>query len=103
MPVELASEPTADGAVLNVTGDLDIATAHLLREAVGDLMGQGVRHVEVDLAACTFLDSCGMGALLWATHRLHAIGGDLAAVHASVPAARTLEISGVDQAVVVRT
>ena len=103
MPVALASEPAAAGeAVLNVTGDLDIASAPSLRAAVGDLLGQGVRHLEIDLEDCTFLDSTGMGALLWASHRLQALGGDLVAVHVHGPAARTLELSGVERVVAVR-
>lgn len=97
----LAAEPLgpeADhAALLSVTGELDIATAPQLRATVGDLLGQGVRHVEVDLEACTFIDSTGMGALLWASHRLHAAGGDLVATHAHGATMRTLEISGVDR------
>ena len=97
----LAAEPlgpeTENGALLSVSGELDLATAPQLRAAVGDLMGQGFRHVEVDLDHCTFIDSSGMGALLWAAHRLHAAGGDLVAVHAHGATMRALEISGVDR------
>ena len=103
MPVALATEaPGADHAVLEVKGDLDIATAPELRARIGDLMGQGVRHLELDLEGCDFLDSAGMGALLWASHRLHAVGGDLVALHVHGAPARTLEISGVERIVAVR-
>jgi anti-sigma B factor antagonist len=101
MLTSLAAEPlgpeTKNGALLSVTGELDIAGAPQLRVAIGDLMGQGFRHVEVDLERCTFIDSTGMGALLWAAHRLHAAGGDLVAVHAHGATMRTLEMSGVDR------
>src|SRR5829696_10112905 len=97
----LAAEPlgpeTEHAALLSVTGELDIATAPQLRVAVGDLMGQGIRHVEVDLEGCSFIDSSGMGALLWASHRLHAAGGELIAVHAHGPTMRALQIAGVDR------
>jgi anti-anti-sigma factor len=63
---------------------------------VGDLMGQGIRHVEVDLDGCTFIDSSGMGALLWAAHRLRAVGGDVAAVHAHGATMRAIEMAGID-------
>jgi anti-sigma B factor antagonist len=97
----LAAEPlgpeTENGALLSVSGELDIATAPQLRAVVSDLLGQGFRHVEVDLDNCAFIDSSGMGALLWAAHRLHAAGGDLVALHAHGATMRTLEMSGVDR------
>jgi anti-sigma B factor antagonist len=104
VPAALAAEasPDATSAVLTVSGDLDLAAAPGLRAAIGDLMGFGVRHVEVDLDACTFLDSSGLGALLWGSHRLHAAGGDLVAVHVHGAPARTLEMSGVKDVVAVR-
>lgn len=101
----LAAEPlgpeTENGALLSVRGELDLATAPQLRAAIGDLLGQGYRHVEVDLEGCSFIDSSGMGALLWASHRLQAAGGDLVAIHAHGATMRTLELSGVDRVLVV--
>ena len=55
---------------LTVTGELDIGTASAFRSALGDLMGTGQRDVLVDLAETDFLDSSGIGVLLWAHHRL---------------------------------
>jgi anti-sigma B factor antagonist len=89
-------------AVLSVSGELDIATAGRLRGTVGDLMGQGVRHLEIDLDGCTFLDSTGMGALLWAAHRLQALGGDLTAVHAHGAPAEAMQIAGLDHVIPLR-
>ena len=94
---EVQQEEGADSAVLIVTGELDIATAPRLRAAVGDLMGQGVRHLEIDLDACVFIDSTGMGALLWAAHRLQATGGDLRAAHLHGAPAKALEAAGLDR------
>jgi anti-sigma B factor antagonist len=93
---ETRGPDTDHAAVLTVAGELDIATAPRLRSTVGDLMGQGIRHVEVDLDGCTFIDSSGMGALLWASHRLRAVGGELSAVHAHGSAMRAMELAGVD-------
>ena len=89
-------------AVLTVHGELDIATAPRLRGTVGDLMGQGVRHLEIDLDGCTFIDSTGMGALLWTAHRLQALGGDLSAVHVHGAPAEALQIAGLDHVIPVR-
>jgi anti-sigma B factor antagonist len=82
---------------LRVEGELDIATAGRLRREVGALLGTGCRHLVVDLSDTEFMDSSGLGALVWAAHRLHAAGGDLVAVNPSAAVARTLEITGVDR------
>ena len=105
MLATLAAEPLgADdhAAVLAVTGELDLASAPRLRAAVGDLMGQGIRHLEVDLEGCTFIDSSGMGALLWAQHRLHSAGGDLVTLHVHGPPQRALAMSGIEGVLAVR-
>jgi anti-sigma B factor antagonist len=91
-----------DHATVAVAGELDIATAPRLRGTVGDLMGQGVRHVEIDLDGCTFIDSTGMGALLWASHRLQAVGGDLCALHVHGAPAEAIAIAGLDHVIPMR-
>ena len=104
MLATLSAEPLSshDAAVLAIHGDLDIAAAPRVRTAIGDLMGQGVRHLEVDLADCEFIDSTGIGALLWGARRMEAAGGDLVAVHVHGAAARTFEVSGVEDVLEVR-
>ena len=85
----------ADGhAVVEVLGELDVAAAASFRRAVGDLMGGGDRHLVVDLAATSFVDSSGLGALLWAEHRLQAIGGEIDIVNLSPAVARIFEMAG---------
>ena len=85
-----------DSATIAVTGELDLASAPEIKRAVAGLMGSGVRHLGVDLAQATFVDSSGMGALLWASLRLHAAGGDLEAFGASAAVARAFELAGLD-------
>ena len=104
MLATLAAErlDAAEDAIVSVAGELDIAAAPRLRVAIGDLMGQGVRHLEIDLDACTFIDSSGIGALLWAAHRLRAVGGDLVATHVHGATARTLEMAHIGSVVGVR-
>ena len=105
MAIAWATETTVDEdghAILAVEGELDIATAPRLRGTVGDLMGQGVRHLEIDLDGCTFIDSTGMGALLWAAHRLEAVGGDLCALHVHGPPAEAIAIAGLDHVIPMR-
>ena len=102
LAAERLGPDASSGAMLHVNGELDLASAGQLRAAIGDLLGQGIRHVEVDLDGCNFIDSSGMGALLWAARRLQAAGGDLVTLHAHGATMRTLEISGVGRALAIQ-
>ena len=82
---------------LSVVGELDLASATVFREQLGELMGTGRRDVLIDLEATEFLDSSGIGALLWAHHRLEAAGGHLTLVNAHGTVARTLHMTGADR------
>ena len=79
--------------VISVCGDLDIGTAPQLRSAIGEQMGLGRRHVAVDFGQAEFIDSSGMGALLWAARRLRAAGGDLVAVNVTGAVDRTFALA----------
>jgi len=86
------------GAVSAVTvaGELDLAAAPEFRNMVRELMGRGVRVLTIDLGETEFVDSSGLGALLWAEHRLQAFGGELAVVHAHGPVERSFRLAGLD-------
>ena len=93
--LQLSETPIAtDGCTLGAAGDLDLATAPQFRGAIGTLLGTGCRHVVIDLSATTFLDSSGLGALVWAAHRMRAAGGDFSVVSPNASIVTTLEITG---------
>jgi len=98
-PLTLRQTPTAehDGCRLELEGELDVASAPEFRRVVGSLLGVGCRRVVVDLAGTTFLDSSGLGALVWASHRLHAAGGVLEVINAGERIAQMMRITGVDR------
>ena len=79
---------------LSVAGDLDIGSIAAFRSAVSELMGAGRRDVCVDLAGLDFMDSTGLGVLMWAHHRLEAAGGHLTLVNAHGNVERVLELTG---------
>ena len=54
----LEISPLTGVAGLRLEGELDLATAPLLKEALGDLGSE--REVHLDLALLTFLDSSGL-------------------------------------------
>ncbi|HEX8121011.1 MAG TPA: STAS domain-containing protein [Solirubrobacteraceae bacterium] len=102
-PLKLSETMTgADGCTLEVAGELDLATATQFRTEVSKLLGTGCRHLVVDLSRTTFLDSSGLGALVWAAHRLRSAGGQLIATRPTEHVARTLRITGVEHLLALR-
>ena len=86
-----------DGATLLVLrGDLDIATAPDLREALVRVIADGARIV-VDLEAVGFLDSVGLGILVSGLKRARAAGGELELICTSRVVLKPLEITGLDK------
>ena len=63
--------------VLAVSGEIDIYTAPLFKQAVVNLVSEGNKSVVIDLSGVTFMDSSGFGTLLGATRRLRPLGGGL--------------------------
>jgi anti-sigma B factor antagonist len=53
-------------AILNLAGEIDLSSAHLLREAVAHCLTQQPDTLSLDVSALTFCDVCGLGALRWA-------------------------------------
>ena len=82
------------GTVLQVEGELDMATAPALEEALADA-GFAERLV-IDLTACTFLDSSAVRVLVSSARDSEAARGSLALVVTDPGILRVLEISGVD-------
>ncbi|MFF6959395.1 anti-sigma factor antagonist [Streptomyces sp. NPDC008317] len=96
-PLTITARATATGPVLEITGDLDYATAPELRRAVDGLAVAAGQLLVLDLAGLDFCDSSGISALL--SVRSLAIEHGGAMTLAAVPAntARILGIIGLDQ------
>jgi anti-anti-sigma factor len=96
----LRIEPRADGdvMVLELHGDLDIATAATLPEALGAVARSGARRLVVDLQAVTILDSVGVRSLVHTRRWMFNRGGEARFVCDGGPAARTIELMGLRDA-----
>jgi anti-sigma B factor antagonist len=82
--------------VLAVTGEIDIYTAPLFKQAVVNLVSEGANDVVIDLSGVTFMDSSGFGTLLGATRRLRPLGGGLHLAGANSTIQRMLRLTRLD-------
>ena len=76
-------------SVVAVTGELELGTAPRLRQQVVSLVGDGHRHIVIDLSGVEFVDSLGLGVLVSALKRIRAHEGELR-VAGPVPRVRAL-------------
>ena len=94
----LLEERTQGRYVLSLDGDLDIATAPVLKDAVTRLMADGaVGQLLVDLADVRFLDSSGVRALLQARKAAEERGVTFMVSRPGEFVAEVLRIAAVDQ------
>jgi anti-sigma B factor antagonist len=83
------------GYGLKVVGELDVATVPQVTEALRALSSGG--DVVLELSELTFLDSCGMRALLELARAQYGRNGRLVILDPSNAVTRVFEIIGVDQ------
>jgi anti-anti-sigma factor len=62
--LELSFTSVGHRAVLNATGEIDLATAHVVSEVAGCALSAGAHELWIDLTAVGFIDVAGVRALL---------------------------------------
>jgi len=67
--------------VVELAGEVDLATAPLLRSTIRRLLTDGRNHITVDLDGVTFLDSAALSVLINATSDVSQAGGTLHVKH----------------------
>jgi anti-sigma B factor antagonist len=95
--LEFAQLRVGHRTVLAASGEIDIATAPALREAVDTVLTSGALDVWLDLIAVTFMDSTGVRALLDTRDALSGTGRTFAVICPPGPVRRVLQIAGVDR------
>lgn len=83
--------------MIAVTGEIDVAAAPRLREALIASAAEGHRRVVVDLSATDFLDSTGLGALVTGLKRIRAQGGEMRVVCTAPRVCKVFEITSLDR------
>ncbi|SDD49654.1 STAS domain-containing protein [Streptomyces prasinopilosus] len=96
-PLTITARAAATGPVLEITGDLDHATAPGLRRAVNRLTLTGGHLLVLDLTGLEFCDSSGITAFLAARNLAVEQGGDMALAAVPADTARILRIAGLDR------
>jgi len=88
-----------DERVLEVAGEIDVATSPVLRAELIDLLGDAPARVTLDFARVSFIDSSGLGVLVGALKRLreHSPEAVLHVAHVQDPVRNVFAITGLDE------
>ena len=93
---ELEEMTEGDAATLRLTGELDVATAPKLRDAVAHLISEGRTKLVFDCAALDFVDSTGLGVFIGARARALAANGSVSLDGVRPALQRLLAVTGID-------
>jgi anti-sigma B factor antagonist len=86
-------------AVVVLSGEVDLALAPALREAVDALIAERRARIVLDLEQVSFMDSSGLGVLVYGMRRAGALGGMLRLAAPGEQVRRLLELTGLDTVV----
>ena len=86
-----------DGVFVSLYGELDTATAPVLRDCLVHLVNEGAIHLEVDLSELEFIDSTGLTVMMEQWHRLQASGGSLILTSPTPAVLKMIDITNLAQ------
>ena len=76
MELKIDSARRGDIGVLTLTGEVDIYTSPVLKNAIAVAVADGCSTIVIDLNGVGFIDSSGLGVLVGALKRIRERGGD---------------------------
>jgi anti-sigma B factor antagonist len=97
--LSLSTRAGRDCAVVEVGGELDMATAPRLADCLQRVLDTGARLVIVDLGAVGFMDSSALGMLVSMFKQLRDDGGRLCLADARGPVRAVLALTSVDRVI----
>ena len=98
MNFDIKTEPLAnDTYAISLSGEIDLYTAPEFKQQLLEVIGEGARHVVVDLSSTTFIDSTTLGVLVGGLRRLRAADGELTIVCSDPNITKIFEITGLDR------
>ncbi len=83
-----------ESVTVKVTGEIDMATTPALRSCLAECLAEGFSHVTMDMSEMEFIDSSGLGVLVWALKELRARDGELIIKDPPSIARKILGVSG---------
>jgi anti-sigma B factor antagonist len=85
----------ADGDILRISEvtQLGAANANSFRDEARSAMTEGQKNIEIDLSQTTFIDSCGLGALIALHKTACARKGHVRLLHPQPPVLQILELT----------
>jgi anti-sigma B factor antagonist len=94
--LQIRSVPRADGAELQLAGELTLATLNAFREKLREIEAEAPDVLVVDLRQLRFVDSLALGELVATDRRSRAARRRLMLVTAAGPVERVLAVTGLD-------
>ena len=88
-------QPRSDVALIAVSGELDIASAPELEQALDQIRPELTKLVIVDLRELEFMDSTGLSIIVRAHQRLAESGCELTLIKGQPQVQRLLDLTGV--------
>ncbi len=64
-------------AVIELDGDLDYPIYTTFKKAITDLLAQGICNITYDLSKLTYIQSLGLGIIMWSYVELESRGGKI--------------------------
>jgi anti-sigma B factor antagonist len=95
-PFDLKIDAEGDTATLHLKGELDVASAPMLREHVVRLISEGRTSLVFDCDGLAFVDSTGLGVLIGARARCLAANGSVSLTGVRPALRRLLSVTGID-------
>jgi anti-sigma B factor antagonist len=96
LPDEFVTSLDRDAGTATVTlrGEVDILTVDQVRVVLGEALATGPQEIVVDLAGLTFIDSTGLGALIFGFQRARDAGVRFRLANANATVRQILVLSG---------
>jgi anti-sigma B factor antagonist len=89
-----AARTTGGATVAELVGELDIASASVLREQLLGLLRPGSGRLVIDLSKVSFCDASGLAVLVNTARRARLLGGFLRLAAVSPQVGRALQLTG---------
>ncbi|HEX5331686.1 MAG TPA: STAS domain-containing protein [Cellulomonas sp.] len=97
MDVSVTSKDVGDRTIVDVSGEIDVYTASVLREQLANLVEAGRTDLVVDLTAVKFMDSTGLGVLVGVLKKVRGRDGRLQLVIDSERLLKVFRITALTQ------